>query len=261
MAVTAATNHASRVLVEVVADSPHGARTAEQAGADRIELCCAVSEGGLTPTLGLLRQTLATVAIPVVAMLRPRRGDFLYGNDEFLVLREDLDALIQNGAHGIVTGALLADGTIDEARMRELIRAAGRVPVTFHRAFDCVRDPERALETLIDLGVARVLTSGLAATAPAGAARIRSLVEQAGARIAILAGAGVRAHNVASLLRDTGVREVHLSASRFDQSAMRYTNAAVAMGTLPAVSDDQLRATDAAEVAAVARAARAATLP
>ena len=258
---TATTKHASRVLVEVIADSPSGALLAEQAGADRIELCCAVAEGGLTPSLGLLRETLAVVRIPVVAMLRPRRGDFLYAADEFRVMQRDLDVLLQNGAHGIATGALLADGAIDEIRVAELVRAAGSVPVTFHRAFDCVRDPQRALETLVDLGVARLLTSGLAATATAGAARIRALHEQARSRLSIIAGAGVRAHNVAALLVATRVTEVHLSASRFDPSAMQHRNPAVAMGTQPAVDEFSVGATDANEIAGVASAARAATLP
>jgi len=251
-----ATTRTQKVLVEVVADSVHGALAAEAAGADRIELCCAVGEGGLTPSLGLLRATKSAVRIPVVAMLRPRRGDFLYAADEFAVLRADLDLLLQNGADGIVVGCLCADGSVDEARMREIARAAGKAPVTFHRAFDLVRDAQRALEAIIDSGCARLLTSGLATNALLGIEQIRRTQEQANGRIAVIAGAGVRAHNAAEIVRRTGVREVHLSASCFVQSAMAYANPNVAMGTLPQVQENMLRATDAAEVAGVAAAVR-----
>lgn len=246
------------VLVEVVADSVHGAVAAEAAGARRIELCCAVGEGGLTPSVGLLRAVRAAVRIPVVAMLRPRRGDFLYSQDEFFVMRHDLDLLLQNGADGIVTGCLLPDGSVDCTRMEAIVRAAGRSPVTFHRAFDLVRDPQQTLEELVALQVARVLTSGLAANALLGKARIRSACEQARGRIAVIAGAGVRAHNVAEIVRDTGVREVHLSASRFAQSAMAYANKDVAMGTLPQVAENMLRETDADEVRGVVAAVKGA---
>ncbi len=258
-AVTTATTRTPEVLVEVVADSVDGARKAEAAGANRIELCCAVGEGGLTPSIGLLCAVRAAVRIPVVAMLRPRRGDFLYTQDEFFVMRQDLDLLLQHGADGIVTGCLLPDGSVDCTRMEAIVRAAGRAPVTFHRAFDLVRDPQQTLEELIALKVARVLTSGLAANALLGKARIRSAQEQARGRIAVIAGAGVRAKNVAEIVRDTGVREVHLSASRFVPSAMAYANADVAMGTLPQVAENMLRDTDADEVRGVVAAVRNAT--
>ncbi len=249
------------VLVEVVADSAHGAVLAEAAGAHRIELCLAVGEGGLTPSIGLLRSVRAAVRIPVVAMLRPRRGDFLYSQDEFFVMRQDLDLLLQNGANGIVTGCLLPDGAVDCTRMEAIVRAAGRAPVTFHRAFDLVRDQEQTLEELIALKVARVLTSGLCATAPLGASQIRRMREQSRGRIAVIAGAGVRAHNVAQLVSDTGVREVHLSASCFVPSAMAHQVAGVAMGTLPQLAENMLRDTDADEVRAVVAAISAASRP
>lgn len=253
---TSAANLPSSVLVEVVADSVATAVAAERAGAHRLELCCAVGEGGLTPSLGTLAEVLHAVHVPVFAMLRPRRGDFLFDDGEFRAMRRDLDLLLHDGARGIVTGALRADGRIDRERTRELVRAAGRVPVTFHRAFDLVPDADEALETLVELGVARVLTSGQAPTAEGGVARIASLVARAGSRIHVMAGAGVRAHNAAAIVRATGVGELHLSASRYEPSAMHWPDTNVAMGTQPVLPETVVRAIDEGEVAGVVRATR-----
>lgn len=239
------------VEVEVAIDSVAGARAAEAAGATRLELCCALAEGGLTPTLGLLQQCRRHSRLPIVAMLRPRAGDFLYTDDEFEVLRADLHQLAGAGADGFAVGVLLADGELDLARMRELVAAAAPHPVTCHRAFDLARDPETALQQLLDLGVQRVLTSGLCATASEGQERIRALVRQARGRIEVIAGAGVRSHNVRELVRRTGVRAVHLSASAFVDSGMVHRNPQATMGTQPPRGDYTLRATDGEEVARV----------
>lgn len=244
------------VLVEVCVDSVHGASAAERAGADRLELCCALAEGGLTPTTGLLQQVKRHTRLPIVAMLRPRGGDFLYGQDEFAVLRADLDQLAAAGADGFATGILTADGDLDRARLRELVAAAAPLPLTCHRAFDLVRDPAAALDALLDLGVARVLTSGGAPTAPAGAAAIRELVHRAAGRLEVIAGAGVRADTVRELLRRSGVRAVHLSASTFVDSAMRHRNPAATMATQPPNGDYTLRRTDGDEVRRVVAATR-----
>lgn len=248
-------NLPSRVLVEVVVDSVATAIAAERAGASRLELCCAVGEGGLTPSLGTLGEVLEAANVPVFAMLRPRRGDFLFEAGEFRAMRRDLDLLLQHGARGIVTGALRADGSVDRDRVREMVAAAGRVPVTFHRAFDLVPDADAAIETLVDLGVARVLTSGQAPTAERGISRIRAFVARAAGRIVVMAGAGVRARNAAAIVRATGVTELHLSASRYDASAMRWPDASVAMGTQPAQPENVVRAIDEGEVTEVVRAA------
>lgn len=239
------------VLVEVVVDSVAGARAAELAHADRIELCCALAEGGLSPTIGLLQEVKRHCRLPVVALLRPRGGDFLYDRDEFAVMRRDLEQLAAAGADAFAVGVLTADGDLDVARMRELTTAAAPVAVTCHRAFDLLRDADAALDQLIELGIARVLTSGQCATATAGQQRIRSLVHRADARIEVVAAAGIRAANVRELVRRTGVPAVHLSASAFLDSAMRHRNAAATMGTQPANGDYTLRTTDGAEVARV----------
>lgn len=254
---TSAANLPSPVLVEVVADSVATAIAAERAGAHRLELCCAVGEGGLTPSLGTLVEVLHAVHVPVFAMLRPRRGDFLFDDGEFRAMRRDLDLLLHHGARGIVTGALSADGRIDRERTRELVRAAGRVPVTFHRAFDLVPDADEALDVLVDLGVTRVLTSGQAPTAESGVARIAALVARARSRIHVMAGAGVRARNAAAIVRATGVSELHLSASRYDASAMHWPDANIAMGTQPVLPENVVRAIDEDEVRGVVRASHA----
>lgn len=246
-----------KVLVEVAVDSMVGAIAAAAAGADRVELCSALELGGLTPSLGLLRMVKQTVAIPVMAMLRPRRGDFLYRPDEFAVMQQDLRLLRDAGADGIVTGVLLADGGLDRERMATLVAEAGDTPVTCHRAFDLTADPHVVLRELRELGVARVLTSGQQGAAPLGTALLAELVRRSGDAPVVMAGAGIRDDNVAQLVAATGVREVHLSATRREPSGMRHHRPEVAMATGPALADDELRATDGAVVARVVAALRA----
>lgn len=241
------------VLVEVAVDSVAGARAAVAAGAQRLELCAALELGGLTPSLGLLAEVRAAVAAPVFAMVRPRGGDFLYDDGEFAAMVRDVAALRAAGAAGIVSGALRADGSLDRERMRELKLATGAAAFTCHRCFDLCADAQAALETLVDLGVPRVLTSGQAASAPAGAAAIRRLVEQARDRVIVMAGAGVRDGNVRELVAASGVREVHLSATSWRPSGMRYRREGVPMGATIAADEYVVRATDGEMVARVVR--------
>jgi len=247
----------AEVLVEVAVDSVAGAAAAAASGAKRLELCQSLVEGGLTPSLGLCEAVRAAVKIPVFAMVRPRGGDFLYERSEFEVMRRDLQHLKAAGVDGIVAGVLLASGELDEARMRELIAAAAPLPFTCHRAFDLCADPARALETLVALGAARVLTSGQAATAPNGTACIEACVARAGTRLAVMAGGGVRDDNVRALVAATGVRELHLSATAWRRSAMTFRQQGVPMGTQPPDDEFSLRVTDAAMIARVVAAVRA----
>jgi copper homeostasis protein len=239
------------VAVEVAVDSVAGARAADAARADRIELCCALGDGGLTPTPGLLQGVKRATRLPVVALLRPRAGDFLYASHDHEVMRADLEQLAAAGADGFAVGVLTQDGDLDTGRLRELADAAAPLPLTCHRAFDLARDPAAVLDQLIDLGFARVLTSGQCATAAAGQDRIRTLVHQARGRIEVMACAGVRAANVQELVRRTGVPAVHLSASAFIDSRMKHRNPAAPMGTQPPRGDYALRVTDGDEVARV----------
>jgi copper homeostasis protein len=246
------------VVVEVAVDDRRGAIAAAAAGADRLELCQSLREGGLSPSAGLVAAVRAAVALPIVAMVRPRAGDFLYETGEFATMLADIAHLRQSGIDGIVTGVLTTNGHVDRDRLQELLAAAAPLPVTFHRAFDLCDDADRALDTLLELGVARLLTSGQAANAPAGAARIASLVQRAAGRLKVIAGAGVRATNVRQLVASTGVREVHLSATTWLPSAMTFVRRDVAMGNSAPVDEYSVRTTDGAQVAQTVAALRGA---
>ena len=193
------------ILIEAAVESLEAALAAAEGGAHRLELCTDFAHGGTTPDLRLLRSCRSKIPIPIFVLVRPRAGHFVYTDAEHRTMLEQIRHAKDAGAHGIVTGSLNDD------RMRELIAAARPLPVTFHRAFDVFPDRPEALERLIHLGVDRVLTSGGAPTAPEGAAQIVELVIQARGRIEILPGGGINADNVARLVRDTGVREVHFS--------------------------------------------------
>ena len=233
------------VLVEACVDSVESALAAARGGAHRIELCANLIEGGTTPSAGTLAVCNSRVAIPIFVLIRPRGGDFLYSAAELAVMLEDIRRAKQAGVQGIVTGALRADGNIDADRTRELIDAARPLQVTFHRAFDVCRDAGRALETLIALGVERVLTSGQAATAPEGAETIAELVRQAAGRIVVLPGGGITEENVATLVRATGVTEVHLTGAVTHQSGMTFRAPEVTIGNAAPRSEYEWNETDA----------------
>lgn len=206
------------VLVEAAVDSLDDALAAVEGGADRLELCAALDVGGTTPSERLIADVVARVAVPVFVMVRPRGGSFVYSTYELETMRHAIDRAAELDVDGFVLGVLNASNRIDVIRTQSLIDAAGDLPVTFHRAFDRVEDQIDALDTLIDLGVARVLTSGGAPTAAEGMSALRELVESADDRIAILAGGGVRRQNVLDIVEETGVREVH---ARCEMSADR----------------------------------------
>ena len=168
-----------RARLEVCIDSADGAAAAEAGGAGAVELCAALVEGGITPSLGLVRATRAACDIELNVMVRPRGGDFVYDRRELEAMHHDVAAFREAGADGVVLGVLRPDGTVDEERVADLVAAARPLRVTFHRAFDMTRDPRAALETLIELGVDRVLSSGQEASAPAGVRLLTELVEQA----------------------------------------------------------------------------------
>jgi copper homeostasis protein len=202
------------VLVEACVGSVASAIAAEHGGASRIELCAALGDGGTTPSAGMIAACKKAVAIPVFVIVRPRGGGFFYSDVERDVMRRDTIAAREVGADGIVTGGLCREGTIDVALIKTMIEAADGLPVTFHRAFDFTRALDEALETLVDNGVKRVLTSGGATTAAEGARMLATLVHQAKERIVVMAGGGVREENVRPLVTATRVREVHVRLTR-----------------------------------------------
>ena len=214
----------SRPLLEIAANSLDSALAAQAGGADRVELCTALEVGGLTPSPALVLQVRERLRIPVYVLIRPRAGDFAYSPSEHATMLGDIAWCRAAGCDGVVTGALTPDGDVDTARCGELVAAAAGLGVTFHRAIDVCRDPARALEAIIALGCERVLSSGGAASAPEGVARLRALVEQAGDRIVVMPGAGIDDGNIAQLRQLTGAREFHASAKRALASAMRHTS-------------------------------------
>ncbi|NCH57860.1 copper homeostasis protein CutC [Cronobacter dublinensis] len=216
-------------LLEICCYSLACAVTAQEAGADRIELCSAVNEGGLTPSAGVLKGARAQLTLPVHPIVRPRGGDFCYRADEFATMLDDIAFIRELGFAGLVTGVLNEDGEVDIARMRKIMRAADGMAVTFHRAFDMCASPLKALEELTDLGVARILTSGQQATAEKGISLITELKRQSRAPI-IMAGAGGRLSNL-DLFLAQGIDELHSSAGIHIASPMRYRNTGVSMSS------------------------------
>lgn len=201
-------------VLEVCVDDVAGLDAAQQGGADRIELCSSLGCGGLTPSDGLMAEA-ARRSLPVIALIRPRSGDFVYREAEARVMEHDIARAAELGLAGVAIGALTPERELDLALLERLIHAAnGRLQLTLHRAFDLVREPGAALEAAIALGFQRVLSSGGAPTAAAGAPQLAALVRQSQGRIGILAGSGIRPDNVAALLAATGVPEVHASCRR-----------------------------------------------
>lgn len=203
------------------------AQVAEQAGADRVELCAAPAEGGLTPSAGALQSARTRVSIPVHPIVRPRSGDFCYSVTEFDQIKSDIAYIRELGFPGLVVGILDLDGHIDLPRMQQIMQMCDGMAVTFHRAFDLCHSPLIALQQLTDLGVARVLTSGQQQSAESGLPLLRELTRKTrGPKI--MAGAGVRLSNLQKFI-DAGITELHSSASQRVSSPMRYRKAGVSM--------------------------------
>jgi copper homeostasis protein len=238
---------ADRILLEVCVDTPAGLAAAIAGGADRIELCAALGLQGLTPAPGLMALA-ASAPIPVYPMIRPRTGDFCFDARDLDAMRRDIDAVRGYGLAGVTIGANRPDGELDLDVLDKLVEHSAGLGMTLHRSFDFVADQPAALEAAIQLGFERVLTSGGALTALAGAERIAALVAQADGRISILAGAGVRASNVVELVARTGVREVHGSFGG-PIPGPDPVSRLVTMGFVPA----EMRDTDQHAVAEVAR--------
>jgi copper homeostasis protein len=228
------------MIVEIVVQSGEDAVASERGGAHRLELCSALSLGGLTPSLGLLRSVRARTELPIMAMVRPREGGFTYSESEFAAMEWDVESLLEHGADGVVFGILQPDGRVDIKRTRELVeRAAGR-PVVCHRAFDATPDPFEALETLIDLGVTRILTGGGKPKALDGVDTLRALIERANGRIEILPGGSVRADNAREIVAKTGATQIHLAPlePREDLSG---THSEVRFSGYQGISEDAVR--------------------
>lgn len=220
-----------RNILEVCAGDIESVRRAAEGGAARVELCSALSEGGITPSEGVVRAALKVPGIKVNVLIRPRQGDFLYSDEEVEVMLSDIRRCRGLGVNGVVIGALTPDSDVDKEVCGRMIEAACGLSITFHRAFDMTRDPLQALEDIIELGCDRILTSGCAASALQGAEMLAELQRRAQGRIVILAGGGVSPDNAREIIERSGVRELHASARTPVQSGMRHRHAGVSMGT------------------------------
>jgi len=237
-------------LLEICAGSIESVLAARNGGADRVELCVGLEEGGLTPSVGLIHAAMAVTGIRKHVLIRPRGGDFLYTETEIGIMLDDIAASKAEGADGIVVGALTADGNIDTNAISRFVNAAGNMNVTFHRAFDMLRDTHTALEQLIDLGITRILTSGQAMTAEEGIPLIRNLIQKSKGRIIIMPGCGVTPDNANKIVSETGATEIHASAREIFPGKMLYHKNGVHMGK-SGVDEYLLKETSANKVAKI----------
>lgn len=228
------------IPIEICTGDPDGVMAAVNGGADRIELCAGLAEGGVTPSIAMIH--FAVTRIPTNVLIRPRGGDFVYTRDELAVMERDIIEAVGAGASGVVTGALTPDGNIDVEACRNLLKHAENLDNTFHRAFDVVADPFDALETIIQLGFKRLLTSGQRSSALDGASLIAELHNRAEGRIKIMAGAGVTPANATRILALSNADELHASARKLRESVMSYS-VLTSMGSADA-DDGSRMATD-----------------
>ena len=220
------------LILEVCVDSLDSAIAAEQGGAQRIELCSDLLEGGITPSTGLIAAVRGAISIELCTLIRPRGGDFCYSEAEMEIMRRDVCAAKQQGADGVALGILDVDGRIDAARMRELAELAAPMKVTCHRAFDMSYDLFQSVADLQNIGAHCILTSGGKETAAEGVETLKRIVQAANGRIRIMAGSGIEAHNVAGIVERTGVREIHASLKSSVASPMRFRKEEISMGSL-----------------------------
>lgn len=218
--------------LEICANSFASAKAATIGGAHRVELCENMAEGGTTPSYAQIKFSKSLPNIEIWPIIRPRGGDFLYSDDEFELMKADIQLCKELHCDGVVIGILTANGSIDKKRCAELIALASPMPVAFHRAFDMSNDLAKALEDLIELGIVRVLTSGGCPSAALGTQQIAQLVKQAKGRIEIMPGAGVNAENIQQLRKETGAHNFHSSARAKVNSQMQYRNESTKMGSI-----------------------------
>jgi len=210
--------------LEIIGFNIESCITAQEAGANRIELCDNPQEGGTTPSYGFIKAARNKLLIELYAMIRPRGGDFLYSDEEYEIMKADIEMCKHLGCDGIVTGILNKDGNVDKQRTAALVGYAYPLGVTFHRAFDRVDDPFSAIEDVIDAGCERILTSGLRPKAIDGIQTIKELIDRNEDRIIIMPGSGVNSENIIHIAKSTGATEFHSSASISKESKIKYQN-------------------------------------
>jgi copper homeostasis protein len=235
--------HFPAMVLEICVDSLESAKAAQAGGAQRVELCSALAEGGLTPSEGLIGAVREALTIPVFVIVRPRGGDFFYSGDEFQVMKRDIAAARAHGVHGVALGILSQHGPVDMERTRELIELARPMGVTFHRAIDLAPQMEEALEQVIDAGADRILTSGGAPSALEGIDQITRLVKGAEHRIGVMICGKVREDNIAEIAGKTRAVEFHASLRKPKKSPVTYSDRQLSMGdqVLYAVAAEDVR--------------------
>lgn len=236
------------IKLEICTASVDDCVKAEKGGADRVELNCALLLGGLTPSSGALRESRASVRLPIIAMIRPRPAGFCYSRSEFAVMLRDAEMALSENADGIAFGILTAGGKLDLPRCRRMVKLAAGRQIVFHRAFDVVHDPLTALQQLIDMGVTRVMTSGQEASAYNGAASIAEYIRLAAGRIEILPAGGINRFTIADVVKRTGCDQVHASLSTTDQDRSATGRPQVAFGGAVKPSETEFSVTDAEAV-------------
>lgn len=236
------------MTVEIVVYNIESALKAQEGGADRIELCENPGEGGTTPSYGTIELVRQNLSIDVFVMIRPRGGDFHYSNYEFHAMKRDISQCQKLSVDGLVFGILTPEGRIDVKSCKELIDKSRPLKVTCHRAFDMTRDPFEALEDCIAAGFDRILTAGQQAQAVKGASLIGELIKKANGRIAIMPGSGVNENTVEEIIKKSGAKEIHFSATAFRESAMQFRNPNIAGMGSDEGSEFKLRTVDPARV-------------
>jgi copper homeostasis protein len=228
-------------VLEIIGFNIESCLIAQAAGANRIELCDSPGDAGTTPSYGFIKAARKILNIDLYPIIRPRGGDFLYSNDEFEIMKTDVQLCKETGCDGVVIGMLNKDGSIDKKRCSKLVSLAYPLSVTFHRAFERCANPFEALEDIIEIGCERILTSGQQPTASEGAALINELIRQAADSIVIMPGSGVRSDNIVEIAKQTGAAEFHSSAKKMIKSNMEFNN--------PFLKEElQSISTDAAEI-------------
>ncbi len=218
------------ITLEICLESIDSVIAADRGGAQRVELCANLLEGGTTPSAVTIRTARANAKLAINVMIRPRGGDFLYTDAEFTSMKHDIAIAKELGADGIVLGLLRPDGTVDVERTRQLVELAHPLPITFHRAIDVSRNLLEALEAVISTGAARVLTSGGEPSVVNGASMVAKMVEAANGRIIVMPGCGIQPDNVLSILETTGAQEVHIALETETPSGMHFRKAEIPMG-------------------------------
>lgn len=210
--------------LEIIGFNIESCLSAQEAGADRIELCDNPAEGGTTPSYGFIKAARHLLQIDLYVMIRPRGGDFLYSKAEYEVMKADIEMCKKCGCDGVVLGMLASQGKVDKEKCEKLVSYAYPLGVTFHRAFDRTSNSMEALEDIIDTGCERILTSGQQPKATDGQQLIKELIDHAGERIIIMPGSGVTSENIISLAENTGAAEFHSSAGMNRDSPMKFIN-------------------------------------